>query len=129
MHEESIGLGSSPATEGVEQAKRIGRSARDRVLSTVDGGKERLVAQLEEWLGKADALKNIGPAEGFVTRANDIVQSLKTRSTSEILDDVQAEARRRPAAFMLGALAVGFIAARALKDVANDSGGFRDERT
>ncbi|MHB1533102.1 MAG: hypothetical protein ACYC1D_00510 [Acidimicrobiales bacterium] len=48
-------------------------------------------------------------------RIYDLASELDTRGISSVLDDVQSFARRRPAAFLLGAAAAGFGIGRAVR--------------
>ena len=48
-------------------------------------------------------------------------RGVKTRSTEELIDDLQVQARARPGVFLLGAFALGFIGARLLRDVGSET--------
>jgi hypothetical protein len=108
----------SVAKQGIEEAKRIGDKVRRRIFAATDQGKASLVDRADAWLGGVTA--GVLP-DGAKEKAMDLVETLRTRSTEELIDDVQFEARRRPTAFVLGALALGFIAGRVLVDVGSES--------
>lgn len=113
--------GSSPSATGAEQARRIGRSARTRVFSTLDQGKGKLVEQLDGWLGKVPGNVQIPFFSDGVDRVRSFTDGIRDRNAEDVLDDIKFEAHRRPGAFMLGAFAIGFLAARVLRDVGSDT--------
>lgn len=109
------GSTTSPVSAGTDQAKRIGRDVAERAFSTIDTRKSEWLGSVDGVLSKLEGLP-VG-ADGLVGRAKELLDGVKTRPTRELIDDVQLQARQRPGLFMLGALAVGFLAGRALKDV------------
>lgn len=120
-HEQGMDLsggGGSVATQGVEQAKKLGSTARRRVFSFADAQKENLFGKADGWIDRVAKLaEGAGVPEQSVGRVRDFAGSLKARSTEELIDDVQLQARERPAVFLLGAFALGFLGARLLRDV------------
>jgi hypothetical protein len=126
METEQIGMsgsdsGTSAAKQGIEEAKKISNSARRRVYMRADEKKAQLFEGPGSWLEKIEGLggKGIVP-EGVLEKVREVADTLRSRSTEELVDDFGMKARQRPGAFILGALAVGFIGARLLKDVGSN---------
>lgn len=126
METEQIGMSvpeteASAARQGVEEAKKIGSSARRRVLSTADQKKAQFLQGVDGWLEKVEGLsgKGIVP-EGVIERARGARDTIRSRSTEQLLDDFGTKARERPALFVFGALAAGFVAGRILRDVGSN---------
>ena len=113
--------GTSAAGQGVEEAKRVGSSARRRVFSTADEKKAQFLDTADGWIQKIEGLsgKGIVP-EGVLERVRNVEDTLRSHSTEELIEDFGDKARERPAMFVFGALAAGFIAARILKDVGSN---------
>jgi hypothetical protein len=126
METEQIGMsgsdsGTSAAQQGVEEAKKIGNSARRRVYMRADERKAKLFEGPESWFGKLEGLAGKGVVpDAVMEKFREISETLRSRSTEELVDDVGMKARQRPGTFILGALAVGFIGARLLKDVGSN---------
>ena len=122
--EMELGMNANPpksgsvAKQGIEEAKRIGVTVRQRIYEATDSGKSSLVDRADTFLGGFSA--GVIP-EAAMDRAKDVVEALRTRSTEDLVYDAQQAARRRPGLFMLGALAVGFLAGRVLVDVGSES--------
>lgn len=113
--------GSSPTAMGGEQARRIGRTARTRVYSALDQGKEKVVEQIDGLLGKVPDGVTIPFFSDGVDRVRSLTDGIRDKEVEEVLGDIKLEAHRRPGTFMLGAFAIGFLAARMLKDVGSEA--------
>lgn len=53
--------------------------------------------------------------EKIITRVNDIADTLRDRDIDQLVADTVSFARSRPVAYVLGAVAIGFIASRILR--------------
>ena len=113
--------GSSPTAIGGEQARRIGRTARTRVYGALDQGKGKLVEQIDGLLGKVPSGVTIPFFTDGVDRVRSFTDGIRDKDVEEVLGDIKMEAHRRPGTFMLGAFAIGFLAARVLRDVGSEA--------
>jgi hypothetical protein len=142
---------SSAADEGrrvagvaQDEAGNVAAEAKDQVTNLLDqarsqvseqGGvqRDRLVQTLTTLGDDLDHMATQSDRSGMATdlarqaagRVRDLGNRLDGREPSEILDDVRAFARRRPGAFLLGALAAGVVAGRitrGAKDSQSSSG-------
>lgn len=133
---------SQVATTAKEQAAEVSTQVSDQVGNLLEEtkahieeqaatGASRLGEQLQRLGEEALALSDGRPAEAptvqrYVKRAADTLldaadrayglsDDVQTRGVGGVLSDVQAFARRRPGAFLLGAAAVGVVAGRAVR--------------
>lgn len=107
---------------GKERAKELGDITRERVIHKVDDRKSELVQGLHELtstlenasrdLSSGIARQAIDSVVGVLHKATDRIEN---ETTSELLSDVQERIRERPAFFVAGCLALGFVAGRILK--------------
>ena len=124
MESEQIGVSGSEtgstsvARHGVEEAKKIGNSARRRVYSKADERKSQFFERAGSWLDEVEKLgdKGIVP-EGVFEKVRDVSETLRSRSTEDLVEELGVKVRQRPGTFVLGALVLGFIGARLLRDV------------
>jgi hypothetical protein len=121
----SFSSGSSMGT-AKEHVERVRGLASDRIHRTLEGRKSHLASELDnvasvfedvgrtlEERGRGGQKKVVDSAVSFTRRAS---RMLRDRSSDEILDTVRSELRDRPAALFAGALALGFLGVRFLKD-------------
>jgi hypothetical protein len=116
------------AEAAVSQGKHFIESARDQATDFADKRKADvaqsvadLATSLRTSTGSFDERPNIkavvdSAAEGL----EQLADSIRQRSFSQIFADVEGVVRRRPATFGLASLAVGFIAARVIKSTSED---------
>ena len=114
-----------------EEAATVAAEAKDQVANLIDQAKsqvseqggvqrDRLVQTLTTLGDDLDHMAEQSDRSGMATdlarqaagRVRDLGNRLDGREPSQILDDVRAFARRRPGAFLLGALAAGVVAGR-----------------
>lgn len=119
--QEGFSSGGSVATQSVEQARKLGASARRRLYSFADERKESLFGQADGLIEKVAKVAEGTSFDGAVGRVRDFAGTVKTRSTEELVGDIQSTARSRPGAFILGAFALGFLGARLLRDVGSEA--------
>jgi len=108
--------------EGKEQMKRFTGATRERVYHQMDDRKEDLIKNLH---GFVSTLENASQnAEGFsqqllngtvgyIRRFSDRIEN---GSTEDLVRDARQFVREKPLPFFAGCIAVGFLAARLLKD-------------
>jgi hypothetical protein len=112
------------------EAKKVAQEAKSQVSSLLDQAtsqvedqsrtqRDRLVQTLRSFgddLERMASQSEGGPAAGLVhdaaDRARSISSRLDGREPRELLDDVRSYARRKPGAFLLGALVAGVVAGR-----------------
>jgi hypothetical protein len=108
--------------QGKEQVKRFTGVTRDRVYHQVDGRKEDLIKGLQGFVStlenashNADGFSQqlLGGAVGYVRKFSDRIEN---GTTEELVRDARQFIRERPAPFFAGCIAVGFLAARLLKE-------------
>lgn len=121
--------GSSEGTSRVAEKARglketVTERAAEKAHSAFDSQKNRAVESVS---GIASALRDSADAVGsqnesvgmLIRRAADMIdnvtQNLESKDLDQLVWDVQSLARRNPALFFGGALAIGFAAARFLK--------------
>jgi hypothetical protein len=114
-----------------DEAGNVAAEAKDQVANLLDQAKsqvseqggvqrDRLVQTLTTLGDDLDHMASQTDRSGMATdlarqaagRVRALGNQLDGREPSEILDDVRAFARRRPAAFLFGALAAGVVAGR-----------------
>ena len=110
------------AAQGKEQVKRFTGVTRDRVYSQVDSRKGELIKNLQGFVStlenasqNADGFSQqlLGGAVGYIRRVSDRIEH---GSTEELVRDARHFIREKPAPFFAGCIAVGFLAARLLKE-------------
>lgn len=110
------------SSAGKEQVKRFTGVTRDRVYHQVDDRKEDLikgiqgfVSTLENASKNADGLSQqvLQGAVGYIRKFSDRIEN---GTTEELVTEARQFIREKPAPFFAGCIAVGFLAARLLKE-------------
>ncbi len=108
--------------QGKEQVKRVTGVTRERVYHQVDNKKEDLIKGLHGFVSTLEnASRNtegfsqqlLGGAVGYVRKFSDRIEN---GSTEELVQEARQFIRERPVPFFAGCIAVGFLAARVLKE-------------
>ena len=149
------GNGTGQAAEVKSKVKEVAMSARERATERleerVDAQKGRATHQLTDLSRSLRMASDNLPGDNGVGRYMELAASqvdnlasfLDNADVAELVDDVEAFARRQPAAFLGGAFALGILGARFLKssrrnlrddrfdayggyDRGSQRGGFRD---
>ncbi|HEX8819947.1 MAG TPA: hypothetical protein VF794_08495 [Archangium sp.] len=115
--------GTSTGTGDVsQQVKRFTGATRERVYHQVDDKKEDIlkglqgfVSTLENASQNADGLSQqvLQGAVGYLRKFSDRIEN---GTTEELVHEARQFVRERPAPFFAGCIAVGFLAARLLKE-------------
>jgi vacuolar-type H+-ATPase subunit H len=128
------------ASEVTEQVTSQGRSLVEETRSQLQGqaraGTERIAGSLRQYGEQAQALAEGRPQDapqlteyawkaadtcyGVADRVYALADDIEQRGFGGVLEDVQTFARRRPGAFLLGAVAVGFGIGRLVKANSED---------
>jgi hypothetical protein len=124
--------------EVVEQGKTLAEEARSQAEAQAHAQSRRLADSLSRLGDEVRALAEGRPDEAgtvrpYVSNAADTVydaadrlytlaSDIDTRGLTGVLDDLQAFARRRPGAFLLGAAVAGFGVGRAVRASSTDDG-------
>jgi len=125
------------------EAQRVASEARSQVRGLVDQATSQVEEQSRSQLDRlAQTLRSYGedlermasqgegPASGLAQEAADRVRGLSSqlqgREPRDLLDDVRRFARRRPGAFLLGALAAGVVAGRLTRGAKEAQSGSGD---
>jgi hypothetical protein len=110
------------SSAGKEQVKRFTGVTRDRVYHQVDDKKEDIlksiqgfVSTLENASQNADGLSQqvLQGAVGYIRKFSDRIEN---GTTEELVHEARQFIREKPAPFFAGCIAVGFLAARLLKE-------------
>ncbi len=110
------------AAQGKEQVKRFTGVTRERVYQQVDSRKGELVKGLQGFVSTlenasqgADGISQqvLHSAVGYIRQFSDRIEN---GSTEELVRDARHFIRERPAPFFAGCIALGFLAARVLKE-------------
>lgn len=110
------------AAQGKEQMKRVTGATRERVYHQVDSRKDDLikglhgfVSTLENASQNADGFSQqvLDGALGYIRKFSDRIEN---GSTEELVRDAKQFVREKPAPFFAGCVALGFLAARLLKE-------------
>jgi hypothetical protein len=108
------------AAEAKDQVSNLLEQAKSQVSEQGGVQRDRLVQTLTTLSDDLDHMAEQSDRSGMATdlarqaagRVRDLSNRLDGREPSQILDDVRAFARRRPGAFLMGALAAGMVAGR-----------------
>ncbi len=113
------------ASETVEQAQRLGATARERLYRGADERKQTLVRGLDQLAHNIDELgvkseeeagdlpvRIAGSAADALRRVS---RSLSSQSTEELIDAAGRKIRERPGMFLVGCVALGYLGARLLR--------------
>ena len=126
---------SSTTAELKDSAREMKDQAVDKAKSMFSGQKDQAVGELSavaQALHRTGSeLENEHPTVGKFTRQTaskieSFVRTIEDKEPDQILSDVKRMARNNPAAFIGGAMALGFIAARFLKTSAPDDDFYGD---
>ncbi|MFF7853878.1 hypothetical protein [Streptomyces sp. NPDC007904] len=119
--------------EARQQAGTVIDDLRSRAMNEADGQTRRAAGTLRQWAddlaGLADNAKNDSPARSLASQAADrshrAADYLEKQGVEGLVSDLQGFARRRPGAFLGGALVAGLVAGRLAKaaGAASRSGG------
>ena len=142
------GGGSQQATgQAKQQGQRIAQQARQQAGRLANRGGEQAKSQLDNQKHRASqrmvpvqsALRETahqlrsqgqGPMAEYAEKASDQVERfsgyLRETDVEEIIEEVRGVARRRPALFLGGAAALGFLATRFLKSSSQQAGSTGD---
>ena len=123
-----VGAAAHQAADVVGQAKAqlldLTSQSRTEVMSQLDTQGARVAGGLNTWSTQLAAfadgrVADAGPLPHYARDAEQRVQRLAGRleqgGAQGVLDDVTAFARRRPAMFLAGAAALGFVVARVVR--------------
>ncbi|WP_221353632.1 hypothetical protein [Streptomyces beigongshangae] len=111
------------AGEARQQAGTVVRDLRERALNEVEGQTARAADVLHQWAddlaGLAENAQNDSPARGLAAHAADsghrAADYLQKQGAEGVVSDLQSFARRRPGAFLGGALLAGLAVGRLAK--------------
>ncbi|WP_062650758.1 hypothetical protein [Streptomyces maremycinicus] len=111
------------AGEARQQAGVVADDLRRRAMDEVEGQTRRAAGVLHQWAddlaGLADNAPSDSPARSLAAQAADgghrTADYLEKQGVDGVLSDVQSFARRRPGAFLGGALLAGFAVGRMVK--------------
>jgi len=133
--------GSEVAGQAKQQGQQVAQQARQQAGDLANRGTEQLKSQLANQKHEASqrmvpvqsALRETGqqlrkqgqgPVAGYADKAADQVERfsgyLRETEVDEIMDEARGFARRRPAVFLGGAVALGFLATRFLKSTSQE---------
>ncbi|MFE9680635.1 hypothetical protein ACFYXC_15490 [Streptomyces sp. NPDC002701] len=109
--------------EARQQAGTVVRDLRERTLNEVEGQTTRVAEVLHQWAddlaGLAENAQNDSPARGLAAHAADTghraADYLQKQGAEGVASDLQSFARRRPGAFLGGALLAGLAVGRLAK--------------
>ncbi|WP_219465813.1 hypothetical protein [Nonomuraea rhizosphaerae] len=118
------------AEEAKVQTRRTVDELRERVRAQSDQQSHRAAQSLRQWSEDLSAMHEHGkpdsPASDVVRQVADqghkAANYLEQNGLSGVVNEVQDFARRRPAAFLIGALAAGFLVGRVIKASGESSG-------
>jgi hypothetical protein len=124
------------AGEARHQARGLAQDARTQLRSQAITQRDRASAGLRSLSDELDAMVTKGERSGPATelaretaeRARAFAGYLDRRESGDLLEDVREFARRRPAVFLFGALAVGVLAGRLTRSVAAGAAGGQSSR-
>lgn len=119
------------AGEARQQAGAVAGDLRERVTDQMESQVQRGAGALRQWAddlaGLADHTYRDSPAKSLVAQAADrghrAADYLDTRGAKGLVDDMQDFARRRPGAFLGGAVLAGFAVGRLAKAGSKAGGG------
>jgi hypothetical protein len=109
------------AGQTVEQAQRLGATARERLVQEADDKKGRVARRLGQL---ADDVEGLGGSDddlqkrlvgGAAQAMRRVSRTLEERSTEELLASAGRSIRRHPGLLLAGCVALGFLGGRLLK--------------
>ncbi len=113
------------ATEAQRQARNLLGEARDQLRGQVGDQQRNAVTRLRSWGDELRSMANGSQHDGLANdlvgqagdRAHAVADWLNGRRPEDLLEDLRRFARRRPGAFVFGALAGGLVAGRLTRGV------------
>ncbi|QYC44136.1 hypothetical protein Nocox_32825 [Nonomuraea coxensis DSM 45129] len=116
------------ADEAKNQTRRAVNELRNRVREQSEHQSQRAAQSLRQWSEDLSSLQDHAKPDSPVTgvvrqiagQGHRAADYLDRNGLAGVVDDVQSFARRRPGAFLAGALAAGFLVGRIMK-TANES--------
>ena len=110
---------SSTATRVRESAAKLGQKAVEAVDSGRSGAARGIHSTAETIRSAADSLPGGPKVRQFASQAAEKLDStadyLREKQAKDMLEDLQEQTKAKPIPFLIGALAVGFIAGRMLR--------------
>ena len=111
------------ASQTLEQAQRLGSSAKERLVQEADDKKAKVARKLEDFAESMDELGTNPQADplqqkvvGGAARAmRSVSRALDENSTEELIASAGRAIRRRPGLFLAGCVALGFLGGRMLR--------------
>jgi hypothetical protein len=102
-----------------EEAARLGRRAVDAVESGRSGAARGIHSTAEGLRSAADRLPGGPKVRQFASQAADRLDHtadyLRERDARQILSDLEEQTKAHPVPFLIGALALGFVAGRLMR--------------
>lgn len=122
------------ASEAKEQALDLFDELRSQVSEQASTQLDRLVQTLKDFAQQLDSMAESSDRSGVATqvvrqmsdRAKNLRSNLEGREPSDLLDEVRDLGRRKPGAFLLGALAAGVVAGRITRGAKKDTSSSSD---
>ncbi|MDQ0585700.1 hypothetical protein [Streptomyces rishiriensis] len=119
----AVGQAKAVAGEARQQAGKVADDLRRRARDEAEGQTRRAAGVLRQWAddlaGLAENAPSDSPARSLAAQASGgghrTADYLEKQGVDGVLSDVQSFARRRPAAFLGGALLAGFAVGRMVK--------------
>lgn len=122
------------AQETTRQARDLVGEAREQLRSQAGTQQASVVSNLRRLGDELNGMSSSSEQPGLATelagqakdRVNSVADWLDSREPGDLVDEVRRFARRRPGAFLLGAVVAGIAAGRLTRGVAaahSDSGG------
>jgi hypothetical protein len=113
------------ASAGLEEAKKLTSSTRDRVFREADEKKQLLIEKLETFADDLEKMGGEGEGEeedvqqrlvGSAAKTlRSLTRTLGDSSTEELVTAAGRKVRERPGVFLAACLAIGFVGGRMLR--------------
>jgi len=121
--------GGEVAEEAKQQARNLAQEAGSQLTEQAKSQQQRAAGGIrsigEELRGMAQGSTESGTATELVRQASDKLTDLagwlENREPGAVLQEVREYARRKPGTFLLGAVALGVVAGRATRNLADPS--------
>ena len=107
-----------------ERVGALSETARERIYQAADSRKDGLLGRLDGWLSLVDDIAARIDQQGgaaaqwsgaLKSRVHGLADGLKTRSTDQLLDELEAGIRARPGLFVAGCALLGFLGVRLMR--------------
>ncbi|WP_127479991.1 hypothetical protein [Nocardioides pantholopis] len=112
---EAAGQARSVLNDALGQVSEQSRAQQERLAGTL----QTFGDDLEQMAGQGSPGLATDLTREVATRARGFASQLQDREPSQLLEDVRGFARRRPGAFLLGALTAGVVAGRLARGTAD----------